>query len=81
MYDLRVWRGSIEQRWRGVSEPLARHQVVALDDGLEVIAVYADGYSHEHVLGTLNNFAIHSHQICALPTDMLRALMGDGART
>ena len=38
--------------------PLTQH-VVRLNCALYVSLVHADRYPHQHVLGPLNNFAIH----------------------
>ena len=42
------------------------HEVICLNSFFDVVAVNADGYSHEHVLWSLSDFAIDSQQVRSL---------------
>lgn len=44
-------------------EPLLRHEVVGLEGSFQVGDVDADRASHQHVLGSLGNLAIHLEQV------------------
>jgi hypothetical protein len=46
-----------------VSKELLRHQVVGLDGGVNVLSMDADGYTHQHVLRTFDNFPFDFQQV------------------
>ncbi|MPC34506.1 hypothetical protein E2C01_027898 [Portunus trituberculatus] len=50
--------GSIEERWRGVSEPLPRQQLIGLNGSINVLLVDANRHSHQHVLRPLHHLAV-----------------------
>lgn len=49
-----------------MSEELARHEVVSLEDTLNIVTPDADSHTHDHVLGTLNNLAINLEEVGSL---------------
>jgi hypothetical protein len=49
--------------WGGVCEESLRHEVVGLEDLVNVGTVNTHSDSHHHVLGSLDNLAIDSEQI------------------
>ena len=63
-----LWSRSsgVEQSGRGVSKILHAHEVVGLEGSVDVIAVNADGDTHEHMLWSLDSLAIDLHQIRSL---------------
>lgn len=63
--QLRLRRARIEEGRGGVYEPLFRHEVVGLDGGFYVFAVYAHGHAQQHLLGALHHFAVHFQQVGA----------------
>ena len=46
-----------------MSEPFVTHQLVGLKCSSQILFVYSDRHSHEHVLGSLNNNPINLQQI------------------
>lgn len=61
--QLRSIRACVEQRGRGVHEPLLRHEIVRLDGSVDVLAVYADRDAHHHVLRPLNGTTVDLEQV------------------
>ncbi len=58
--------GSVEHGRRRVSEQPFRHHIVGLDGGIDVLAMNANGDSHEHVLRPLDYLAVNLQQVAAL---------------
>ena len=46
-----------------MSEVFARHEVIGFDNFFDIIAMDPDRYTHDHMLGSLHNFAIESKEI------------------
>ena len=67
--QLRPWCPGIEERGRRVREVALRHQVVGLERSVDVLAVDANGHTHEHVLRTLGDLASDLEQVGALQRD------------
>jgi hypothetical protein len=42
------------------------HQVVRLDDLVDIVSVYTDGYSHEEMLRAFSDFAIYAEEVGSL---------------
>jgi hypothetical protein len=49
--------------WGCMGEVSLRHQVVGLDDLVDVAAVDADSYTHDHMLRSLDNLAIDAEEV------------------
>lgn len=60
---LRPWGSGVKQSRRCVCEPTLRHGMVSLQRCFNIILVYSNRNSHEHVLGPLDNFAVHLQKI------------------
>ncbi|KAL5716767.1 hypothetical protein ACHQM5_009890 [Ranunculus cassubicifolius] len=49
-----------------MGEPALGHQMVCLECRFNVVLVYANRDSHQHVLWSFNNFALHFQEIRSL---------------
>lgn len=58
--------GNLQQLPPSPAQPVSPEQVVRLDCLVNVLHVDANGHTHEHVLGALNNFAVQAQQVGAL---------------
>jgi hypothetical protein len=63
--ELRVGSSGVKESGGGVGEVALRHEVVGLENSVDVFAVYSDGDAHEHVLRTLSNFAVDAKEVRA----------------
>lgn len=54
---------SIEKSGRGMSEVPLRHEIVSLDDTVNVPAVNTDSNTHDHVLRTFSNPTIEAEKV------------------
>lgn len=61
--QLGLRRTSVEESGRGMGEVFAGHEVVGIDDTLNVVTPDADSDTHDHVLGTLNNLAVKLEKV------------------
>lgn len=57
---------SIEQCGRGVRKPTVRQQVVGFNGSVNVILVDANRHTHQHLLGTLDDFAFYTQEVRSL---------------
>ena len=60
---LRIARARVEQRGRGVNEPLLGHEIVGLDGAVDVGAVYSHAHAHEQMLRPLHRLAVDLEQV------------------
>lgn len=63
----KLWVGStsIEQSRRSVREVSLRHEVVCLDDAVDISSVYADSHTHDHMLWALCDASIDAKEVRA----------------
>ncbi len=47
-------------------EILVRHQVICLDGTFNIVTVYSNCHSHDHMLRALCNFAIETEEVGSL---------------
>lgn len=55
----------VEQGRRGVSEVALGHEVVSLNNSIEVSSVDTDGHAHDEVLGTFGNTIVQTKEVRA----------------
>jgi hypothetical protein len=63
--ELRLRRTSVEKGGCRVSKVALGHEVVRLDNAVEVVAVDANGDTHDEVLGPLGDLAVQTEEIRA----------------
>ena len=61
--ELGLRSAGVEESGRSVGEGLERHEVVGLNDALDVVSPDTDSNTHDHVLGTLGNLAIELQEV------------------
>jgi hypothetical protein len=64
--ELRVRCAGVEEGRAGVCEETLRHEVVGLDNAIDIVAVDANGDTHEHVRGSLCNASIDAEEVRSL---------------
>ena len=63
---LRVGCTSVEEGRGCMGEVSLRHEIVSLDDSINVACVDTDGNAHDHVLGSFDDLAVDSEEVGAL---------------
>lgn len=64
--ELRVIGTGVEQGWRGMGEVPLGHQVVSLENPVEVPTVNTNGNSHDEVLRAFGNSVVDTEKVGAL---------------
>ena len=60
---MRPWSASVEQGWGSMSKPALRHHVVCFDSRFNIILMYADRNSHQHMLRPFRDLSTNFQQI------------------
>ena len=58
-----IWRSGIEKCGRGTNKVSLRHEMVGLDDPLNIISVNANGNTHDHLLGSFSYSTVDSEEM------------------